>query len=680
MAAMASERVTTTRQFLRGSLEERVRTLSPAGLSRFERLLRRGQIEQASGAIPPRRKYDTVPLSFGQERLWFLDQLIPGDPTYNLAMLTPLKNVSVPALKRCLYEITRRHESLRTTFAISQGKPVQRIQEPFVPYLTERELRGLTGDKLRSAWREFSRQETSRPFDLTRGPLFRACLYRHTETDFTLQCVMHHIISDGWSLQILEREIRALLDAYSRFDASPLEPLGIQFGDYAAWQREQPATQDQDADLCYWREHLRNAPPIIELPFSKPRAARPTTAGASRYFTVAAATAEAVKDLCEGEATTSFAFFLAVFKLLIAKYTGRDDIPVGVPFAGRTKRELAPLVGFFVNTLVLRTHLNRAMMSFRDLLQHVRDTSLAALAHQNVPFEWLVNDLGTFRALDHNPVFQLAFSLETGMEVIPEAQFFGAALASSSFDVSQVLRGVYESRSKFDLTVQMASGQQGLWGVCEYRTDLYVHNDIEDLLIRFLDLADRCVANPDAPLAAIPIAEDGEARVARFSPGNLHPWQVEVSSAQEDFLEAMLLDADGLPVPPGAIGRLHLLKRPDATRTPTEIAAVRGKDGRLTCLGPMDDQILVNGRRVNLAALRSLLGTVASVSEIQLTYLRRKDGRDAILARAIAEDPQTARQDILASVREHYPWLAADLHCRLRLAADEFGMGRGGGA
>jgi amino acid adenylation domain-containing protein len=647
-------------------LEIRIRKLSPSALSRLERALRRNQNVAESGAIPRRVVQDTAPLSFAQERLWFLEQLAPGDAAYHLALLTPLKDVSLPVLKRCLYDLTRRHESLRTTIGLYRGEPVQHVNEPFVPPLTERDLSGLSGAKRDAAWRVFSTEETTVPFDHTRGPLWRCCLYRLSERDFVLQCVMHHIISDGWSLQILEREIHALLTAYSGFEPSPLAPLPIQFADFAAWQREQAAKHGHEQELEYWRAHLRGVPALLELPFCAERPARPTADGASRYFTVSASTAQAARILAEREGTTLFVFFLSVFKLLIAKYASRDDIVVGVPIAGRSRPEVASLIGFFVNTLVLRSHLQR-QVSFRALLHQVRETSLEAQSHQDIPFEKLVSSLAPVRTLDHNPLFQIAFSLETGIDAGSPTIPFSANPEASAFAVSQLLEGVYQSRAKFDLTFQMVAEPHGLLGICEYRTELYEEEVIADFIRRFLGLVETCAAAPDTLLAEIAIAEETESIAAPVTYRDLGPWVAALPNRQaNEPLQASVRDRDKLPMPLGTIGQLYLRGPNDLQWTPTGLSAVRGFDGELKCHGPAAQQVLINGRQLNLAMLAERLRAACPVNSLTIAALREEGARDAIAVTATAAEPEATWRTIVTTTRELCPWLSADLRCRVR--------------
>ncbi len=606
----------------------------------------------ARDAILPRVERERAPLSFAQERLWFLEQMVPGDASYHLALVIPLGGVSLPVLKRCLYDLTRRHEILRTTIGLYRGEPVQHVGDPFMPPLVERDLRGLSGPKRDAAWRLFSAEETTAPFDLTRGPLWRCCLYQIGDDAFVLQCVMHHIISDGWSLQVLEREIRALLAAYSQFSPSPLAPLPIQFGDYAAWQRERSAEHGHERDLDYWREQLRDAPALLELPFCAPRPARPSANGESRYFTLGADSFRDIKAFCEREATTPFTFFLSVFELLISKYTARDDIVIGVPVAGRMRAETAPLVGFFVNTLLLRGHVRRAP-SFRALLRQLRETSLAAQSHQDVPFEKLVGVLAPVRSLDHNPLFQIAFSLETGFEAAADGSAFGAGLDASAFDVSRLLEDVYESHAKFDLTLQMTVGPHGLSGLCEYRTDLYRTDAMADFIRRFLRLAGLCVAAPDVPLAELAIADEAECR------GPL-------TSAADESALASVRDRDGRAMPPEAPGRLYLKTSSDADWTPTEFAAVRELGGTVRRLGLLAEQVLVNGRRLNLAALAAQLRAAGAPTSLRLDVLREEGRRDALRLTATGGKPEEVRQRLIGAARQRHPWLAADLRCRVR--------------
>ncbi|HEX2080073.1 MAG TPA: condensation domain-containing protein, partial [Longimicrobium sp.] len=347
----------------------------------------RGQVR--SSGIVPRAHPDGAPLSFAQERLWFIDRLEPGRPTYNIHVAWRLGGaLDEAALERALGEIVRRHEALRTTFREVDGSPVQVIA-PFGGFtLPVEDLSGLGEADREVEVRRRATEEAMRPFDLTAGPLFRAGLLRLGGESRVLLLSMHHIVGDGWSLGVLFRELSALHAAYRQGRESPLPELGVQYADYAVWQRERLRGERLERQLSYWRERLAGAPELLELPTDHPRPAVQTFRGASEGIALPGELLERLRTLGRSEEATLFMVVLSAFQVLLSKYSGSEDIVVGSPIAGRTRDEVAGLIGFFVNTLVLRTDLG-GDPSFREVLRQVREVTLGAYEHQELPFEKL---------------------------------------------------------------------------------------------------------------------------------------------------------------------------------------------------------------------------------------------------------------------------------------------------
>jgi amino acid adenylation domain-containing protein len=450
----------------------------------------RGQVR--SSGIVPRAHRDGAPLSFAQERLWFIDRLEPGSATYNIpAALRLTGALDVVALERALGEIVRRHEALRTVFSEVDGLPVQVIS-PFGGFaLPVEDLSGLgEADREAAAGRRTS-EEARRGFDLSAGPLFRASLLRLGAEDHVLLITMHHIVSDGWSGGVLFREMWALYEAYRAGRESPLPELPVQYADYAVWQREQLAGEALERHLSYWRERLAGAPELLELPTDHPRPAVQTFRGATVPVELSPELLERLQALGRSEGATLYMTVLAAFQVLLSKYSGSDDIVVGSPIAGRTRKEIKELIGLFVNTLVLRTDLS-GDPSFREVLRRAREATLGAYEHQEMPFEKLVAELKPERSLSHSPLFQVVFTLESagggeGTLAGLEVSGAGAELASA----------------KFDLSLMLKATAQGVRGGLNYSTDLFERGTVERMLGHLGRVLEQVAADPDVRLSRL---------------------------------------------------------------------------------------------------------------------------------------------------------------------------------
>ncbi|HEY6190004.1 MAG TPA: amino acid adenylation domain-containing protein, partial [Pyrinomonadaceae bacterium] len=354
---------------------------------------------------------ETLPLSFGQQRLWFLDQLEPGNPAYLMPAALRLDGkLKVSTLEQAFSEIVRRHESLRTNFALVDGQPVQIIAPAQPVTLSITDLSQLATDEREAEARRLAGAEAQRPFDLSAGPLLRVSLLKLAEDEHILLFTMHHIISDGWSIGVLVKEVTTLYEAFSAGQSSSLPELPIQYADFAHWQREWLQGEVLDAQLSYWREQLADAP-VLQLPTDRPRPAVQSYRGAHHSVRLDAALTDELKRISRQEGVTLFMLLLAAFQTLLSRYSGQEDIVVGSPIANRTRAEVEGLIGFFVNTLVLRTRLE-GRPSFREVLGRVREAALGAYAHQDVPFEMLVEELEPERDMSRTPLFQVMFVLQ----------------------------------------------------------------------------------------------------------------------------------------------------------------------------------------------------------------------------------------------------------------------------
>ena len=416
--------------------------------------------------IPLISRDGALSVSFSQERLWFLSQLEPGNTAYHISGGVRLEGqLRVDILEQSLSEIVRRHEALRTTFEEIEGRPVQVISAEARFELPVVDLQELPEAEREARSRQIIAEEAHRPFDLSAGPLFRAALVQLSQEEHILVVVMHHIITDGWSLGVFTRELEALYAAFSEGKPSPLPDLPVQYADYAAWQRERLQGEVLEGQVAYWKEQLGGELTQLQLPTDRPRPAVQTHRGARHGFDLPKGLAEKINNLSRQQGVTLFMTLLAAFKVLLYRYTGQTDFAVGSPIANRTRSELEGLIGFFVNTLVLRTDM-AGDPGFVELLGRVRETTLGAYDHQELPFEKLVEVLNPVRDMSYSPLFQVMFVLQN----MP-----GAAVQLPGVRLSPV--GTDAGASMFDLTLFMWEGEKGLSGRIEYNTDLFDARD-----------------------------------------------------------------------------------------------------------------------------------------------------------------------------------------------------------
>ncbi len=487
-----------------------------AELARGVDALRRAGQAQLPPIVPVDRD-GPLPVSFAQERLWFLDRLAPGTATYNMpAALRLTGTLDVAALERALGEVVRRHEALRTTFAEADGTPVQ-IVSPFAGFaLATEDLSALPEDAREAAARQRAIDEAGRPFDLAAGPLFRAVLLRMADDAHVLLLTLHHIVGDGWSLGVLHRELAALYAAFAAGGESPLAPLPVQYADAAVWQREQLRGAVLDRQLAWWKEQLAGAPEVLDLPTDRPRSQ--TQRGGAVSAMLPADVLERLNALARGEGATLYMVLLAAFQSLLGRYSGSDDIVVGTPIAGRTRRETEGLIGLFVNTLVMRTDLG-GDPAFRALVRRVRDVTLGAYERQEVPFEQLVAELQPERSLSHSPLFQVMFTLNEG----------GGEAATALPGLTIQAAGGGKQTSKFDLTLTCSRGEAGLATVLEYDAGLFDPETADRMLQHLARLVRQVAEDPERRLSEIELLTDGERdRVLEEWNGTERPYPLDV--------------------------------------------------------------------------------------------------------------------------------------------------------
>ncbi|MGB0678395.1 MAG: non-ribosomal peptide synthetase [Polyangiales bacterium] len=448
---------------------------------------------------------DVFPASYGQQRLWFLDQLGHAAGLYNIPMSFRIPGgYDVAVLQRCLREIQRRHEVLRTTFDLQDGELKQIIAAESCIDVRFRDLAEVAADLRMELARQEMTAQARAPFDLRRGPLLRCSVYRLAQDDHLLHVVVHHIAFDGWSADVFLRELGALYPAFAAGQPSPLADLPMQYVDYAQWQRQWMLSGGLEAQLAYWQTQLEGAPQLQSLPSLRSRPAQRRYAGGSVGFSLPSTQAEGLRQLARAEGATLFMTLLALFKVCVFRYTGERDIVVGTPVANRGQRQTEQLIGFFVNTLVLRTDLGE-QPTFRSVLRRVREVALEAYAHQDIPFERLVEALRPERSLSHSPLFQLAFTLDSSAAGTAAVAPPDAA-AGDRYIAPQVGTGT----AKFDLTLAFVEQGQQLHGGVEYDVDLFDAGDIERFVGHLQNLAAAVVANPDVPVATLPMLSASE--------------------------------------------------------------------------------------------------------------------------------------------------------------------------
>jgi amino acid adenylation domain-containing protein len=439
------------------------------------------------------------PLSFAQQRLWFLDQLEPDSPLYNIPQAFRLRGaLKVEALRGTFEVLVTRHESLRTTFSIVDETPVQCIAEKGSFSMPVIDLTGLPEAGREVEAQRLAGEEFRRPFNLSQGPLLRVTLLRLGEKEHILLLVIHHIISDGWSMGVLVKEMAALYEAFCVGNPSPLVELPIQYADFAHWQREWFQGEVLGAQVQYWKKQLGGTLPILELPTDRPRPAVQIYRGKRRSLAFSKDLSEGLKALSQREGVTLFMMLLAAFQTLLHRYTGQEDIIVGSPIANRNRLEIEGLIGFFVNTLVLRSDLS-GNPPFRELLSRVREVALGAYGHQDLPFEKLVEELQVPRDLSYNPLFQV-------MLVLQNAPMQALQLSGLTLSPLEVETGT----AKFDLTLELVEGSEGFAGGIEYNTDLFDTVSIDRMVGHFQTLLQGIVANPEQRIAELPLLSEGE--------------------------------------------------------------------------------------------------------------------------------------------------------------------------
>lgn len=449
--------------------------------------------------IPEKRESNTFPLSFAQERLWFLQKVEPHNTFYNKANAIRLEgDFNINAFIKALDFIAQRHEILRTTFPSIEGQPYQVIHPVRTPDLCVVDLEELSAPRQESEQSRLCAEETNTPFDLENGTLLRTKLLRLNQSKLTLLLCSHHIILDAWAGEILVSELVTLYNSFSKSEPSPLQDLPVQYADFAAWERSRLQGEILESELTYWKQSLSGSLPILRLPSDRPRQSVQTANGARVRLEISKQITDTLSLLGRQEGATLFMTLLAAYKALLYRYTGELDILVGTPIANRNRKELEGLLGMFSNTLVLRTKL-AGNITFRELISRVREVALGGYAHQGLPFEKLVEELNPVRSLSHTPLFQVWFALQN-------TDASDIEMSSISFSAIEV-----DSRaSQFELTLDLSQTPSGLKGSIDYNSDLFDEETIERMASHYSSLLKDVCLNPDKKLFEIELLEAQE--------------------------------------------------------------------------------------------------------------------------------------------------------------------------
>jgi aspartate racemase len=477
---------------------------TPSRLSPLKRRLLHLLLEKKGiqlGALPtvkPRVERGPGPLSFAQERIWIFEQIESGTAAYHVPAAVRLTGaLNLEALSQSLTEIVRRHEALRATFHAVEGVPVQVIS-PLSPLVCPKvDLRRFPRERGEEMAMDLARREVERPFDLSVGPLLRCRLCQLAEDEYIALLTTHHIASDGWSAHLLLGELAALYDAFYNGRTSPLSELPIQYQDFAHWQREQFREEALAEHMAYWVKQLGEEPLSFSLPTDGPRPSVRALREARRFIVLPPSLAASLTELSRKLGATLFMLTLAAFKTLLYRYTWQEEIVVGSPIANRNRAETERLIGFFVNTLVLRTRLG-GNPEFRELVDRVREATLGAYAHQDLPFDRLVDALQTKRDAGRQPLFQIFFALNNNPT--PALHLDRVTIEPLPFN-----NGI----AKFDLEISLVERAEGLVVNAIYGADLFKDSTVERILRRYERLLRGVVADPAARLLEIPLDENG---------------------------------------------------------------------------------------------------------------------------------------------------------------------------
>ncbi len=571
-------------------------------------------VQRSSGPLKAEGE-GPAPLSFAQQRLWFIEQLLPGSVEYNIARAVRLSGpLRMAVLERCLNEVIRRHAALRTRFELREGRPVQVAAPHVFRPLPLVDLQGLPAASRQPEVMRLARRAAHRPFDLARGPLIRITLLRLGPQEHVAVSTMHHIVGDGWSTGLLFREIGALYLAFDEGRPSPLPELAIQYADFARWQRRYMTGEVLQQQLGYWRRQMQGAPPLLELPTDRTAPPVRSSWGGRHPLLLPRRLADPLKALGQAEGgATLFMVLLAAFNALLYRYTGQTDIVAGFLIANRNRTEIEPLIGFFVNTLLLRCRLG-GDMSYRRLLGQVRRTTLEAYAHQDLPFERLVQELRPQRRLYETPLFQVTFVLQNVPQ--PDTQV-------SSFRMS--LLPPINQAVEFNLSCDMKEMPEGVRTSWKFRRDIFDAATVARMAGHYLNLVREILQDPDRQIG----------RLALLNPAQRHQLLCEWRACAPDGglgagARLCVLDAQSRLLPPGCCGEVWAVK--GSEQTPTGLRGRFDPRGTLQVLGRVDQLVELGGRSIDLAQLERTLASHPQVARCAVLLQEGGLGEKALRA------------------------------------------------
>ncbi|HSP79793.1 MAG TPA: amino acid adenylation domain-containing protein, partial [Myxococcaceae bacterium] len=547
---LATRVASRLQEVLRVELPVRVLFEAPMVAQLAERLEAQLGGRQGTLALVPVPREGAIPLSFAQQRLWFLSQLAPGGFSYNVPFFARLKGrLEVAALERSLREIVQRHEALRTTFVTVDGQPVQRIASELDLSLPVEGLESVPEEVRERALRQRAEEEARYPFVLEEGPLVRARLLRVKADEHVLLLTLHHIVCDGWSMGVLVRELNALYTALSRGEEPRLPAIPVQYADFTQWQREWLQGEVLEAQLSWWKHQLAGAPLVLELPTDRPRPLVQTFRGAFLPVRLPLRLSGPLRALCRQEGVTPFMLLLAAYHVLLSRYSGQTDLVVGSPIAGRNRHEVEELIGFFVNTLALRVDAS-GETSFREMLRRVREACLGAYAHQELPFDKLVDALQPERDLARSPLFQVMFALQ---DAPPALELPGVLQEALEIDPGM---------AKFDLTLFVRETADGLMSFWEYNTDLFDEATVARMAAHYVRLLEGAVENPERQVSTLPLLTEEERRqvlVAWNATATEYPRESCIQALFEEQVErapeAVAVEEEGARLSYGELNR-----------------------------------------------------------------------------------------------------------------------------
>ncbi|GCE22081.1 condensation domain-containing protein [Dictyobacter kobayashii] len=643
------------------NVDKKLEDLSPEQLKLFLLKLQRLQQKKEQSATIQARSHivEELPLSFTQERLWFLDQLETGHAFYNIALAVRLLGpLNVGLLEQSLNTVVARHESLRTIF-VSKDRRSQQIVLPELRItLPIQDLRQQPEREREESARRQALELVRQPFNLAQAPLLRGHLYRLQDQEYVLVFSIHHIISDGWSMGILVQELATLYTAYVDGYSSPLSPLPVQYADYALWQRERLQGEVLEGHLAYWRQQLEHAPVLLPLPTDRPRPPVQSHRGAKAFIHLSQHASDMVRRVCQRESVTPYMFLLASWAVLLGRLSGQEDIVVGSPIAGRQHKELEGLIGFFVNTLALRIDLS-GQPTFKQLLEKVREVTLKAYEHQELPFEKLVEELAPQRDLSYQSLFQTMFILQN----TPKAKLSSDALTLESINIDN-------QTAKYDIELSLSEIGGCFDGYLEYSTDLFNAESIQRFLSYWQHILEEVLHDINRPVATLKLMDDSDVyKLYDVCNSVIEALPIEIQRACMKFLPdaqtrtvvSRVLDRYGNLAPVGITGQLMIadvstcVQSLDTHFIPTGLLALWRADGTLEYKGQSDELITMNGFRINLHEIASIITNLSAIKACVVTYSPIA-ADSTLLAYLVPQEPdQFQLEHLRTTLKEYLP-------------------------